>query len=45
MNSFNDRGKFGAMKMLCGYIAPCCDKHQFCDKMMVSIEAFLRYRC
>ena len=28
--------EFGAMKTLSGRIAPHCDKHQFCDKMMVS---------
>ena len=35
-NSFIDQGKFVAMKMLSGCKAPCCDKHQFCDKMTVS---------
>jgi len=36
MNSFINQGEFGAMKTLSGRIALCCDKHQFCDKMMVS---------
>ena len=35
-NSFIDQGEFRAMKTLSGRIALCCDKHQFCDKMMVS---------
>ena len=37
VNNFIDQGEFGAMKTLSGRIAPRCDKHQFCDKMMVSI--------
>ena len=36
VNSFIDQGEFGAMKTLSGCKAPRCDKHQFCDKMMVS---------
>ena len=36
VNSFIDQGEFRAMKTLSGRIAPRCDKHQFCDKMMVS---------
>ena len=36
VNSSIDEGEFRAMKMLSGRIAPCCDKHQFCDKMTVS---------
>ena len=36
MNSFIDQGEFGAVKMLSGRIAPCCDKLQFCDKMTVN---------
>ena len=35
-NSCIDQGEFVAMKTLSGGKAPCCDKHQFCDKMMVS---------
>jgi len=35
-NSFIDQGKFVAMKTLSDCKAPCCDKHQFCDKMTVS---------
>ena len=35
-NSFIDQGKFVAMKTLSGCKAPCCDKHQFYDKMAVS---------
>ena len=35
-NSFIDQGEFVAMKTLSGCKAPRCDKHQFCDKMMVS---------
>ena len=35
-NSFIDRDEFIAMKMLSGCKAPCCDKHQFRDKMTVS---------
>ena len=31
------QGEFGAMKTLNGRIAPRCNKHQFCDKMTVSI--------
>ena len=37
VNNFIDQGEFGAMKTLSGRIAPRCDKHQFCDKMTVSI--------
>ena len=36
VNNFIDQGEFGAMKTLSDRIAPRCDKHQFCDKMMVS---------
>ena len=36
VNSSINQGEFGAMKTLSGRIAPCCDKHQFCDKMTVS---------
>jgi len=36
VNSSIDQGEFRAMKTLSGRIAPCCDKHQFCDKMTVS---------
>ena len=36
VNSFIDLDEFAAMKTLSGRIAPRCDKHQFCDKMMVS---------
>jgi len=35
-NSLVDQGKFVAMKTLSGCKAPCCDKHQFCDKLTVS---------
>ena len=35
-NSFIDQGEFVAMKTLSGCKAPSCDKHQFCDNMMVS---------
>ena len=35
-NSFIDRDEFVAMKTLSGCKAPCCDKHQFRDKMTVS---------
>ena len=35
-NSFIDQGELVAMKMLSGRKTPCCDKHQFCDKMTVS---------
>jgi len=34
VNSFIDQGEFGAIK---GRTAPHCDKHQFCNKMTVSI--------
>ena len=34
---FIDQGEFEAMKMLSGYAAPRCDKHQFHAKMTVSI--------
>ena len=37
VNNFIDQCEFGAMKTLSGCIAPRCDKHQFCDKMTVSI--------
>ena len=33
---FIDQGEFVAMKTLSGCKAPCCDKHQFCDKMTVN---------
>ena len=33
--AFIDQGEFEAMKTLSGLRAPCCDKHQFCAKMMV----------
>ena len=36
VNSSIDQGEFRAMKMLGGHIAPCCDKHQLCNKMKVS---------
>ena len=35
-HSFIDWGEFVAVKTLSGCKAPCCDKHQFCDKMTVS---------
>ena len=35
-NGFIDQGEFVAMKTLSGCKVQCCDKHQFCDKMMVS---------
>ena len=35
-NSFIDQGELVAMKTLSGRKAPCYDKDQFCDKMMVS---------
>ena len=34
--AFADQGEFEAMKTLSGRRAPCCDKHQFRAKMMVS---------
>ena len=36
VNSSIDQGEFRTIKTLSGHIAPCCDKHQFCDKMTVS---------
>ena len=36
VDSLIDQVEFVAMKMLSGYKAPRCDKHQFCDKMTVS---------
>ena len=33
---------FGATKTLSGCIAPCWDKHQFCDKMMMSSWAVFK---
>jgi len=35
-NSFIDQSELEAMKTLSNRKAPCCDKDQFCDKMMVS---------
>ena len=39
VNSFIDQGEFGAVKTLSSRIGPRCGKHQFCDKMAVSIRA------
>ena len=36
VNSFTDKGEFGAMKTLSGHGALHCDQHLFHDKMMVS---------
>ena len=36
VNNFIDQSEFVAMKTLSSCIDPCCDKHQFCDKMTVS---------
>ena len=36
VNIFINQCEFVGMKMLSCYIAPCCDKHPFCDKMTVS---------
>ena len=36
VNSFIDQGEFVAMKTPSGRRAPSCDKHRFCNKMMVS---------
>ena len=35
-NSFIDQGEFVVMKTLNGCKALRCDKHQFCDKLMVN---------
>ena len=36
VNSFIDQDEFEAMETLSGRKALHCDKHQFCDKMMVN---------
>ena len=36
--AFIDQGQFEATKMLSRHRAPCCDKHQFCAKMMVNTQ-------
>ena len=42
VNSFIDRGKFEAMKMLSSHRASCCVEHQFRAKVFVQ---FLSYHC
>ena len=34
VNSFTNQSELVAMKVLSGRKALCCDKHQFCDKMV-----------